>query len=47
MEVGVLKGELFGRWGKREVGMSEVVERSRRLGHDEGLGFVHGKKSCS
>lgn len=26
-EVGVLEGELFRPWGKKEVGMSEAVER--------------------
>lgn len=30
-EAGVLESELFRPWGKREVGMSEAVERSRRL----------------
>lgn len=46
-EAGVLKGELFGPWGKREGGMSEAVERSRRLEDDEGLRCVHGTRPCN
>ena len=48
MGVEVLGGEVLGHRGKREVGMSEAVERSRRLeDNDEGVGFVHGKRPWS
>ena len=44
----VLEGEVLGRWVRREVGMSEVVERSRSLGDNiEDIGFVHGNRPWS
>lgn len=48
MEVEVLGNEVLGHRGNREVEMSEAVERSRRLeDNEEGVGFVHGRRSWS
>ena len=43
-----MEGEVLGRWVRREVGMSDVVERSRSLGDNiEDIGFVHGNRPWS